>query len=90
MGIFIIDFSAVTDKESLFEMLERVLRLPEYFSHNLDSLSECLGDFNQNNVIILEHEDHLVEVLGDYGRKLLYIFDDNSYSDFPYVLIRKK
>lgn len=49
----------LTNRDDLFTVLRRELRLPDYFGGNWDALSECLRDLSWINArrIIIEHRD---------------------------------
>ncbi|MFA7270814.1 MAG: barstar family protein [Sterolibacterium sp.] len=56
-----IDLAPVRDKAALFECLATALELPDWFGHNWDALTDCLGDLSWlpavGYLILLEHCD---------------------------------
>ena len=63
MELIIIDGKRMTTIEETHRYLERTLRLPPYYGHNLDALYDCLGDLSQNVYIILINGDLLRQML---------------------------
>ena len=51
--------SALTTTDSLFDALQRELRLPDYFGRNFDALDECLGNLSwiESRRVIIMHDD---------------------------------
>ena len=64
--------------------LERTLRLPPYYGHNLDALYDCLGDLSQNVNIILINGDLLDANLGEYAARLRTVFTDAAKVPFAF------
>lgn len=89
MRITILDCHKMTDREAAYEYIERQLRLPEYFGHNLDALADCLGEFGDDDVIILMYADQLTANLGRYGGKILDVFEEMAGYEGAYLLIKK-
>lgn len=89
MSIFILDFLMVEDKETLYDYLERVLRLPDWFGRNLDALYDVLEEFGTDTVIVLENTDYLKDIMGEYGEKLLSVIKEASEEPYSFILIEK-
>ena len=84
MELIIIDGQRMTTGEETHRYLERALRLPPYYGHNLDALYDCLGDLGQNVYIILINGDLLDSNLGEYAQKLRAVFTDASRVPFAF------
>ena len=65
MEFIIIDGKRMTTVDETHRYLERTLRLPPYYGHNLDALYDCLSDLSQNVFIILINGDSMQENLGE-------------------------
>jgi ribonuclease inhibitor len=87
MEFIIIDGKRMTTVEETHRYLERTLRLPPYYGHNLDALYDCLGDLSQNVIIILINGDLLDANLGDYAAKLRKVFLDANKVPFSFRFI---
>ncbi len=84
MELIIIDGKRMTTIEETHRYLERTLRLPPYYGHNLDALYDCLGDLSQNVYIILINGDLLDSNLGEFAAKLRKVFTDASNVPFSF------
>ncbi len=70
----IIDGNQITDKESLFSLLEKTLNTPEPFGHNLDALYDILSDSGDEITVIFKNTDQLKDSLGSsYFTRLSYV-----------------
>ncbi|MFC1836326.1 barstar family protein [Thermodesulfobacteriota bacterium] len=49
----------ISNREDLFDVLEKELSLPSYFGRNWDALDECLGDFHwlKAKRVVMIHDD---------------------------------
>jgi RNAse (barnase) inhibitor barstar len=45
--------AAIRSEEDLFRELARVLEFPDYFGHNWDAVSDCLGDLDTEQPLAL-------------------------------------
>jgi RNAse (barnase) inhibitor barstar len=45
--------AAIRSQEDLFRELARVLEFPDYFGHNWDAVSDCLGDLDTEQPLAL-------------------------------------
>ena len=88
MEFIIIDGKRMTTVDETHRYLERTLRLPPYYGHNLDALYDCLSDLSQNVFIILINGDSMQENLGEaYAQKLRTVFADASRVPFAFRFI---
>jgi len=71
---YFINFSTVTDKDSLHRKLAACLPLPEYYGHNLDALFDCLTDLGP--CIITLSGSRWLDSLGSTGTALRQVFTD--------------
>ena len=65
-----IDLSGVYNPDNLHEVIAEVLPLPDYYGGNLDALHDCLTDFRDLTLIIVNSD------CGGYFRKLLPVMQD--------------
>ena len=77
----------MTSVEETHRYMERTLRLPPYYGHNLDALYDCLSDLSRNVYIILINGDMLDAQLGDYAGKLRKVFTDAAKVPFAFTFI---
>ena len=75
MNIFIINGKKCLDKNTTYDYLKLVLHLPNYFGNNLDALNDCLQEYFQNKTIIILNKELIVTNLGNYGERLLKVFE---------------
>lgn len=87
MELIIIDGKHMTTVADTHRYLERTLRLPPYYGHNLDALYDCLGDLSKNVYIILINGDLLDANLGEYAAKLRKVFTDAANVPFSFTFI---
>ena len=66
-----INAEKLTKKEAAHEYLKYMLDLPEYYGKNLDALHDCLTDFRDLTLIIVNSD------CGGYFRKLLPVMQDS-------------
>lgn len=76
MNTYLLDGREMTDRETAYALIARILRFPDWFGKNLDALADCLGEMRENSEIILLHSGALRAQLGEYGEKLLDCFRD--------------
>ncbi len=89
MRITILDCHKMTDRDTAYDYLQKELRLPEYFGHNLDALADCLGELSDDDIIVLMYSDQLKENLGRYGEKMIDVFEELSCFEGSFILVRK-
>lgn len=78
----------VTDKESLFVLLQQKLSLPEDCGKNLDAVYDVITDPGKDRIITVKHEDLLRGRLGDYADRFLQMLDDACQSGHVRVIRR--
>ena len=78
MELIILDGARFTDREAAHAYLAKTMRFPNYYGGNLDALADCLGELGQGVFIILVNPQALTEALGDYGRKMIALFEELS------------
>lgn len=84
-----IDGRKMDDRGSLFAHLKAELGLPEYFGNNLDALADCLGEMRDVS-IRFSYPGAAVNSLGEYGRRLIQVFENESGArgDFRFRLLK--
>jgi RNAse (barnase) inhibitor barstar len=70
---YIINFSNVSDKESLYSYLKTIFNNDSFYGNNLDALIEVLISLRKCN-IILKDVKVLKQNLGDYASKVINTF----------------
>ena len=79
MRNIVIDCKAITNKNTLYDILKKKLQLPDYFGRNLDALWECIADKDINLPVKIElkNSNHIKEILGDdFYNNLISVFKD--------------
>lgn len=57
MPNIIIDFNDYEDIKDIYKLLNSKLNFPDYFSYNLDSLYDILGDIEDYTEIVIKNKD---------------------------------
>ena len=78
----------VTDRESLYTLLQMKLNLPADCGTNLDAVYDLLTDPGKDRIIIVKHEELLRARLGDYAERLLRMLEDAAKSGHVKVIHR--
>ena len=65
-----LDFSEVTSRGELHDLLMEAFSLPEYYGRNLDALYDCLSEPGEDIEVNIISFDVLEERLGRYARRL--------------------
>ena len=76
--MIILDGSRMTGREELHAHLKEKLGLPDYYGGNLDALNDCLGERRERELIVISGAGEFVRGCGNYGLKLLQVFNDNG------------
>ena len=74
MNLYQIDCAALTDRDTMHDILARELCLPLYYGRNLDALYDCLTEFPSCSIRLLHLE--ALSALGAYGNALLATLRD--------------
>jgi ribonuclease inhibitor len=88
MNLYQIDCAALTDRDTMHDILARELCLPLYYGRNLDALYDCLTEFPPCS-ICLQHVEAL-SALGAYGNALLATLRDAAEANPLLNLIEGK
>jgi RNAse (barnase) inhibitor barstar len=85
--------AAIRSQEDFFRELARVLEFPDYFGHNWDAVSDCLGDLDteQPLVLLMHNSAALWSRLGDDMSMFVEVWIDTSTSlggDLHLVFVR--
>ncbi|MFI6390597.1 barstar family protein [Nonomuraea sp. NPDC050540] len=82
----VLDGRLCRTRAAFFEEVARVLRLPGYFGHNWDALSDCLRDAGAVGLVVEHAEDLLgAEAPGQFAT-LLAVFSDAAGSGLTVTL----
>lgn len=68
----------IKSKESIFQILQKELALPEYFGHNLDALYDVLQEVSVDVHIALPDVITKESYLGTYGKSLIQVLKDSA------------
>ncbi|MBQ4563486.1 MAG: barstar family protein [Lachnospiraceae bacterium] len=81
----ILDGCRMTSREALWDYLNEVLSLPDYFGRNLDALFDVLTEHRAPLTIKLINREQMETALGAYGESLLETIseaaEENGYLD---------
>lgn len=80
-----LDFSNITTKEELHDLLAKSLELPEYYGRNLDALYDCLTQMPLC-MISLYHIEAL-ESLGDYALAFAETLEEAAAENLRLIMI---
>ena len=80
-----VDFTGVTDKNSVHESIKNGLELPEYYGKNLDALHDCLSEMN-DCMITLKNIDSLY-CLDVIGVKILKVFEEAADTNDKIIIV---
>lgn len=81
MATYILDGNNMTTLDRVYDELEQVFDLPDYFGRNLDALEECLADMAEEEgslSIIVRHASVVEEKLPEW-ESLVEVFLGNPY-----------
>lgn len=85
--------AAIRSQEDLFRELARVLEFPDYFGHNWDAVSDCLGDLDteQPLALLMHNSAALWSRMAEEINTLVEVWIDASTSlggDLHLVFVR--
>lgn len=86
MKVLILDGRLMTSKEALYLHLNRVLALPNHFGNNLDALWDVLNEGTEPTEILFSNTDLAQKQLGDYGVKLVNLFERLAQQNNCYMV----
>lgn len=89
MEIVILDGAQMTGAAEAHRYLARVLRFPAYYGGNLDALADCLGELGSQVYVILTNGAALRAQLGDYGARLIRVFEELSAAPGAFTWIER-
>ena len=76
--MIILDGARMDSRADLHAELREKLSLPDYYGGNLDALNDCLGEFTERQLVVIENAAALLEADGAYAARLLRVFADNG------------
>ena len=68
-----IDLKNAKTRAELYDRLEKILPLPEYFGRNLDALKDCLEEVEEETDIVLDRECITTMCEEPYAYKVLLV-----------------
>ncbi|MBP0969954.1 MAG: barstar family protein [Oscillospiraceae bacterium] len=71
MAAYSVDLRHIYTRESLHNVLEESLGLPEYYGRNLDALMDCLTEIREDCEIEFTGLSELMDNLMEYAERLL-------------------
>lgn len=77
-------------REHAHSYLKKRLRLSPYYGNNLDALADCLGEIGVPTRIFLCNAASLRESLGDYGERMLRVFDDAARKNVSLDFVQRE
>ena len=72
----ILDGRMMIDKDRTHRYLKDTLEFPDWYGKNLDGLWDLLTDYYSDEKIYLINEAEMLKYLGDYGEKIINVFQD--------------
>lgn len=72
----ILDGNLMQNKEMTHEYLKEMLKAPDYYGSNLDSLWDMLTTYSEPISIKLINKEKLIDYLEYYGVHLILVFED--------------
>ena len=76
--MIILDGARMDSRADLHAELREKLSLPDYYDGNLDALNDCLGEFTERQLVVIENAGALLEADAAYAARLLRVFSDNG------------
>lgn len=74
-----LDGRTMDSRDALHRQLREAFSFGEDYGRNLDALHDSLGEL-QDVRVVLRYKQAMLNSLGDYGRKLLSVFQDAAAS----------
>ncbi len=89
MEIYLLDGKDMTSRENAYRVIERTMRFPDWFGHNLDALYDSLSELPPETAVVFVNTGRLTENLGNYANKVLACFRDSS-EEIGYTFLEKE
>ncbi len=84
-----LDGKRMTTQQDTHDYLQKELQLPDYYGKNLDALWDLLSAYYESLHIVLLNAEAIEENLGDYGKKLLQLFDDAEEEILGFTIAKR-
>lgn len=80
MDIFVINGKKCTNRQETYDYLRKVFSFPQFFGNNLDALNDSINEFLYKKTIIIINKEYFISNMGQYGKEILKVFEDNNNS----------
>lgn len=89
--VTVLDGHSMINRKQVHQYLSERFNFPDYYGNNLDALYDLMSTYQQEDklVILLIYSEIMLENLGDYGQKMIQVFQDASQSN-PLIDFRMK
>ena len=77
--MIVLNGNAMHNQKAMHAHLRERLSLPDYYGGNLDALNDCLAERAGRELIVLQDAGAFLQVCGEYGLKLMQVFNDNGF-----------
>lgn len=75
MKRYVLDGANFTGRTKAYDYMKKTLEFSDYFGNNLDALWDSVGDIKDAEIVI-ENARMIYRNLGEYGLKILDVFED--------------
>ena len=85
---YVLDGYRFTDKQAAHKYIAETLKFPDYYGNNLDALADCLSEMKKRTRITITNCDYIIDSLGNYGKSIIDIFQQQG-NEFELEIIIK-
>lgn len=89
--ITVLDGRSMINRDQVHDYLIERFNFPDYYGRNLDALYDLMSTYQQPEtlIILLIFPEMLIEQIGEYGQKIIRVFDDANHVN-PNIDFRMK
>jgi ribonuclease inhibitor len=87
MDTVVLDGKRFINRKEAHKYMKERFRFPDYYGGNLDALWDLLTERHEIEIVI-ENEDAMIKHLGNYGKKILSVFEDLS-REIPTIVVKR-